>query len=76
MLRTDGVTRTTAARGDVVVRDRLRQSREALSGTTRDVSRGVSDNDRKYYSIERAREVLGYDPQDNSAEWDGDERDT
>ncbi|WP_435344337.1 NAD-dependent glucose-6-phosphate dehydrogenase Azf [Haloarchaeobius sp. HRN-SO-5] len=30
---------------------------------------GISDNDRKYYSIERAREVLGYDPQDNSAEW-------
>ncbi|NIB98505.1 NAD-dependent glucose-6-phosphate dehydrogenase Azf [Halobacterium sp. R2-5] len=35
---------------------------------------GISDNDRKYYSLERAREVLGYDPQDNSAEWDGDER--
>ncbi|WP_254536915.1 NAD-dependent glucose-6-phosphate dehydrogenase Azf [Halomarina litorea] len=29
---------------------------------------GISDNDRKYYSIDRAREVLGYDPQDNSAE--------
>ncbi|MFB6220818.1 MAG: NAD-dependent glucose-6-phosphate dehydrogenase Azf [Halolamina sp.] len=28
---------------------------------------GISDNDRKYYSIERAREVLGYDPVDNSA---------
>jgi NAD+ dependent glucose-6-phosphate dehydrogenase len=28
---------------------------------------GISDNDRKYYDIERAREVLGYDPQDNSA---------
>ena len=35
---------------------------------------GISDNDRKYYSLERAREVLGYDPQDNSAEWDGTER--
>ncbi|WP_323191530.1 NAD-dependent glucose-6-phosphate dehydrogenase Azf [Halostella sp. PRR32] len=35
---------------------------------------GISDNDRKYYSIDRAREVLGYDPQDNSAAWDGDER--
>ena len=56
-------------------RGRLRESREPASGTTRDVSRGVSDNDRKYYLIERAREVLGYDPQDNSAEWDGDERD-
>jgi NAD+ dependent glucose-6-phosphate dehydrogenase len=31
---------------------------------------GISDNDRKYYSIERAREVLGYDPQDNSAEYE------
>jgi NAD+ dependent glucose-6-phosphate dehydrogenase len=30
---------------------------------------GISDNDRKYYSIDRAREVLGYDPQDNSAEY-------
>jgi NAD+ dependent glucose-6-phosphate dehydrogenase len=30
---------------------------------------GISDNDRKYYSIERARDVLGYDPQDNSAEY-------
>ncbi len=28
---------------------------------------GISDNDRKYYSLERARHVLGYDPQDNSA---------
>jgi len=30
---------------------------------------GISDNDRKYYSIERARTVLGYDPQDNSANY-------
>jgi NAD+ dependent glucose-6-phosphate dehydrogenase len=44
-----------------------------VSGTSPDKSGGVSDNDRKYYSIERAREVLGYDPQDNSAEWNGDE---
>jgi NAD+ dependent glucose-6-phosphate dehydrogenase len=29
---------------------------------------GISDNDRKYYSLEHAREVLGYEPQDNSAE--------
>ncbi|WP_436935579.1 NAD-dependent glucose-6-phosphate dehydrogenase Azf [Halovenus marina] len=35
---------------------------------------GISDNDRKYYSIERAKEVLGYEPRDNSAEWDGDEK--
>lgn len=37
------------------------------SGTTRDTSRGISDNERKYYSIERAREALGYDPEDDSA---------
>ena len=30
---------------------------------------GISDNDRKYYSIDRAREVLGYQPQDNSGEY-------
>lgn len=35
---------------------------------------GISDNDRKYYSIERAKEVLGYEPRDNSAEWDGAEK--
>jgi len=39
-----------------------------------EIAYGISDNDRKYYSIERAREVLGYDPQDNSAEWDGTEQ--
>jgi len=31
---------------------------------------GVSGNDRRWFSIERAREVLGYDPQDNGDEWD------
>ncbi|ESP89298.1 NAD-dependent glucose-6-phosphate dehydrogenase Azf [Candidatus Halobonum tyrrellensis] len=30
---------------------------------------GISNNDRRYYSLERAREVLGYDPQDNSADY-------
>jgi NAD+ dependent glucose-6-phosphate dehydrogenase len=35
---------------------------------------GISDNDRKYYSIQRARDVLGYDPKDNSAHFDGEER--
>jgi NAD+ dependent glucose-6-phosphate dehydrogenase len=35
---------------------------------------GISDNDRKYYSIDRAKEVLGYKPWDNSAEWDGADR--
>jgi len=35
---------------------------------------GISDNDRKYYSLERAKEALGYDPKDNSADWDGEEK--
>jgi NAD+ dependent glucose-6-phosphate dehydrogenase len=30
---------------------------------------GISDNDRKYYSLERAKDVLGYEPMDNSAEF-------
>lgn len=30
---------------------------------------GISDNDRRYYSLDRARDVLGYDPQDNSASY-------
>jgi hypothetical protein len=49
---------------------------EASEGSTgeRSESVGVSDNDRKYYSLERAKEVLGYGPRDNSAEWDGTEK--
>ncbi|MFC7075261.1 NAD-dependent glucose-6-phosphate dehydrogenase Azf [Haloarcula halophila] len=35
---------------------------------------GISDNDRKYYSIERAKEVLGYEPRDNSAHFEDGER--
>jgi NAD+ dependent glucose-6-phosphate dehydrogenase len=35
---------------------------------------GISDNDRKYYSIERAKDVLGYEPMDNSAHFEGEER--
>jgi len=35
---------------------------------------GISDNDRKYYSLERAKEALGYEPKDNSAHFDGEER--
>ena len=30
---------------------------------------GISDNERRYYSIERAREALGYDPRDDSANY-------
>jgi NAD+ dependent glucose-6-phosphate dehydrogenase len=29
---------------------------------------GISDNERRYYSLERAKEVLGYDPRDDSAD--------
>jgi nucleoside-diphosphate-sugar epimerase len=35
-----------------------------------DVFHGVSDNDRRWFSIERARKRLGYDPEDNAEEWD------
>jgi NAD+ dependent glucose-6-phosphate dehydrogenase len=35
---------------------------------------GISDNDRKYYSLERAKEALGYEPKDNSAHFDGEQR--
>ncbi|WP_435361411.1 NAD-dependent glucose-6-phosphate dehydrogenase Azf [Haloarchaeobius sp. DFWS5] len=34
---------------------------------------GISDNDRKYYSIERAQDVLGYAPLDNSAKFADEE---
>ncbi|MFB6108032.1 MAG: NAD-dependent glucose-6-phosphate dehydrogenase Azf [Haloplanus sp.] len=38
---------------------------------------GTSNNERRYYSLERAKEVLGYDPQDDSADYrlDGTPRD-
>lgn len=31
---------------------------------------GISNNDRRYYSLDRAKEVLGYNPQDNSADYE------
>jgi NAD+ dependent glucose-6-phosphate dehydrogenase len=31
---------------------------------------GVSDNDRRWFSIDHARERIGYDPRDNGEEWD------
>jgi nucleoside-diphosphate-sugar epimerase len=34
-----------------------------------DVFYGVSDNERRWMDIDHAREVLGYDPQDNAEEW-------
>jgi NAD+ dependent glucose-6-phosphate dehydrogenase len=38
---------------------------------------GISDNERKYYSLDRAKAVLGYDPQDDSAAYtlSGDPKD-
>lgn len=36
---------------------------------TYDVFYGVSDNDRRWFDIEHARSVLGYDPQDNGEDW-------
>lgn len=38
---------------------------------TFDIFNGVSDNDRRWFSIRKARERLGYDPDDNGEEWDG-----
>ena len=31
---------------------------------------GVSDNDRRWFSLENARATLGYSPQDNGEDWD------
>jgi nucleoside-diphosphate-sugar epimerase len=39
-------------------------------GVTFDIFSGVSANDRRWFAIERARERLGYEPQDNAEEWD------
>jgi len=35
-----------------------------------DVFYGVSDNDRRWFDIDHACEVIGYDPQDDGEEWD------
>lgn len=35
-----------------------------------DIFYGVSDNDRRWFDIDHARDVVGYDPQDNGAEWE------
>lgn len=37
---------------------------------TYDVFYGVSDNDGRWVDLDHAREVLGYEPVDNGAEWD------
>lgn len=41
-----------------------------------DVFYGVSDNDRRWFSIEHGRDILGYDPQDNGEEWDAPPEDS
>jgi nucleoside-diphosphate-sugar epimerase len=43
---------------------------------TYDVFSGVSDNDRRWFDIEHARQRIGYDPQDNGEEWDAPPTDT
>ncbi|SFR96463.1 Nucleoside-diphosphate-sugar epimerase [Halomicrobium zhouii] len=35
-----------------------------------DVFYGVSDNDRRWFDVDHAREVLGYEPEDNGEQWD------
>lgn len=35
-----------------------------------DVFYGVSDNDRRWFDLERARSILGYRPEDNGEEWE------
>ena len=41
------------------------------SGAGFEILYGVSDNDRRWFDLSRAREVIGYDPQDDGEEWDG-----
>lgn len=35
-----------------------------------DIFYGVSDNHRRWFDLEHARDVIGYSPQDNGEEWD------
>jgi hypothetical protein len=35
-----------------------------------DVFYGVSDNDRRWFDVDHAREVVGYDPEDDGETWD------
>jgi len=37
---------------------------------TFDIFYGVSDNSRRWFDIERARDVVGYDPRDSADDWD------
>jgi hypothetical protein len=40
------------------------------SETTFDIFYGVSDNSRRWFDIEHARETIGYEPRDSGDEWD------
>ncbi|WP_114577824.1 NAD(P)-dependent oxidoreductase [Saliphagus sp. LR7] len=53
-------------------RDLAKQVECCLSDDTveYDVFYGVSDNDRRWFDIDHAREVLGYEPADDGEEWD------
>jgi len=48
-----------------------------LSDTTVDfdVFYTVSDNDSRWFDLTHSREVLGYQPEDNGAEWDRESAD-
>lgn len=39
------------------------------SGAGFDVFYGVSDNDRRFWDVDHAREMIGYDPRDNAEAW-------
>ena len=39
------------------------------SGAGFDVFYGVSDNDRRFWDVDHARETIGYDPRDNAEAW-------
>jgi nucleoside-diphosphate-sugar epimerase len=47
----------------------VRRSIEAPPSLRYDIFYGLSDNDYNWCSIEHAKEVLGYDPQDNAEDW-------
>lgn len=40
------------------------------AGSGFEILYGVSGNDRRWFDIDRAREVVGYEPRDNGEEWD------
>jgi nucleoside-diphosphate-sugar epimerase len=51
----------------------IRKSLEAPTELGFDIFYGVSDNKWRFWDIEHAREVIGYDPQDNAEDYRGQE---